>query len=79
MVEDKIPSVNDCKELNLGAEKNKLKMIYRLLNVEDMAIGLRLIVEFENEFPSVKCYAVEYELSSVKMSEERNGMWRRRR
>ena len=40
--------------------------------------GLRWIVEVENELPSVKRYAVDYELPSVNMSEERKGMCRRR-
>ena len=62
----------------MGTEKNKFKMLYRRLNVEDMGEGLRWIVEVENEIPWVKRNAVEYELPSVKMSEERQGMCRRR-
>ena len=49
----------------MGARENKLKVLYRRIEIEDMEEGFRWIVEVENEFPSDKRKTVDYEVPSV--------------
>ena len=67
----------DVKNGNMRVERNKLKVLYRRIKIEDMGDGLRWIVEVENEFTSVKGNVIEYESPSVRMSEERNVICRK--
>ena len=46
-------------------ERNKLKVLYRRIDIEDMGEGFRWIIEVENEFPSDNRRTDDYDVPSV--------------